>query len=609
MCGIAGIVARDANRYNSNIHQMVEALGHRGPDGEGVSLFDNCALGHTRLSIIDLESGDQPMTDVSGNRSIVFNGEIYGYKSLKKELSTYSYQNNSDTEVILAAYDKHGEALPSKLPGMFAFAIWDNTNQSLFAARDRFGEKPFYYAKIDDGFIFASEIKALLASGLIEPILDKKAVGHYLKYLYVHPGQTIYSNIQNLPSGCQLLWKDGAFTVTKYWELPPVESDISVPDAEEQFRNLFETAVEKQLIADVPVGAFLSGGLDSSAVVGVASKFREDLQTFSFGFEYGPDELPYAKAIAEKYHTNHTELLDKKEDLAMLLSKMQEIYDEPFADSSNIPTYLISKYASEKIKVVITGDGGDELLGGYDAYHSLERMIGVKDKSMVRKLFLKTVAAGFGRISPTVKEYYQNEMADMVATAESVFASHRHSMQNSYMEDVDLLDLGLDTDYSELMNIGRYTSESVDDAMRMDLEDYMPGDILVKTDRASMANGLELRTPFLDVDFVSFCIAMPHQLKIKGEKDKIIMREVFDGLLTKEILNREKQGFGSPITQWLKMPAIVELKNEYLLDRNKKIFSLLPYEQVEQMAAYGNYASWSLLILSMWMEKYSFNIG
>jgi asparagine synthase (glutamine-hydrolysing) len=304
------------------------------------------------------------------NLAITFNGEIYGYREIKAKLKEYEFHTTSDTEVILALYQLHGKDLLRHLPGMFAFALWDEREQSLFAARDRFGEKPFYYAWGPNGeFLFASEIKSLLATDLLKARLDHSALTHYLQRLYVHPHQTIYSNIFVLPPAHSLVLKNGQLRVERYWELPPTKEPISEAEAVAEFRRLLERAVDRQLVADVPVGTFLSGGLDSSSVVAAASQTHSGLRTFAFGFPDATNELPYAREIAELYRTKHTELEDKHLDLVALLKEMGRVYDEPFADSSNIPMYLISRAARPHVKVVLTGDGGDELLAGYDYWY------------------------------------------------------------------------------------------------------------------------------------------------------------------------------------------------------------------------------------------------
>lgn len=597
MCGIAGIVSYDASSYTHQLTKMMDSLKHRGPDGIGSVFFNSCALGHRRLKIVDLNTGDQPMFSKSKKTAIVFNGEIYGYKEIRKTVKEYSFITLSDTEVILALYEKFGNKFLKLLPGMFSFAIWNNEKRELFCARDRFGEKPFYYAwGKNQEFIFASEIKGIIASGLIDPVLSPIALKHYIEHLYVHPYHTIYENIFTLPPAHSLLLNNNKTSVQRYWNLPATIEKIDLNEAEEKFRYLLQCAVDKMLIADVPIGAFLSGGIDSSSVVAFAGNINKGIHTFSFGFEEGVNELPFAKVVAEKLQTQHTELEDKHEDIAELILRMTDVYDEPFADSSNIPTYLISKYAAKYQKVVLTGDGGDEMLGGYVNWY---KPLLNNDSKILQKSFLKLAAKKIlGKTQNNLVPYNNNFSA----------LAKRHLSQNIFFNEYELNALGLQNVMS-FNTPSVYHSNTVDDAMRMDIENYMPGDILVKTDRASMANGLELRAPFLDVDLASFCISLPYIMKISNESDKIILKNALRERLPATILSRKKQGFGAPINPWLKLKPVAELKRNFLCDNNKKIFSIFPFRIIQNIIQADDYKTWQLLILSLWMEKHSFSIN
>lgn len=599
MCGIAGIVAPGAQQYAEPLRRMVERLGHRGPDGSGAHCFGSCALGHTRLSIVDLRAGQQPMLAPLAPVGITFNGEIYGYKSIRQSLGDYPFRTTSDTEVILALYERYGAGLLDRLPGMFAFAIWDDAAQELLCARDRFGEKPFYYAFGPRGeLLFASEIKSLLASGLIEPALDGDAIAHYLKYLYVHPYQTIYRNVHTLPPAHLLRYKDGKVTVERYWRLPPVDERIALGEATEQFRQLFDQAVARQLVADVPVGAFLSGGLDSSTVVAAASRHQAGLKTFSFGFESGVNELPFAREVARQYQTEHSELADDRPDIAELLVTMQAIYDEPLADSSNIPTYLIARQARQHVKVVLTGDGGDELLGGYSWYKPLLHMQGrLSDQDW---LFFMLRAANKLSAQPALRE----RIGGMVYRRRYASLAEAHLGQKQYFGDAELAAFGLRPPAQPTFAPERPEGATLDDALRMDLQDYMPGDILVKIDRASMAHGLELRAPFLDVDFATFCAGLPARLKISSSQDKLIMRRAFAADWPASVRARGKQGFGAPVQQWLRRDGVRALKRQYLDDPAQKLFALLPFEQTRAAAQRGDYRTWILLVLALWLDQH-----
>lgn len=608
MCGIAGVVTPRAEREAATVKRMVAALRHRGPDDEGTILFESCGLGHARLSIVDLSTGHQPMYSADRQTAVVFNGEIYGYQALRRALGDYPFRTSSDTELILALYDRHGTRCLDQLPGMFAFAIWDERTRTLFAARDRFGEKPFYYAFGRGGeFIFASEIKGILASGLVDPVIDPTSVAHYLKYLYVDPERTIYANVFTLPPAHRLLLRDGRVTVERYWSFPRTLEKVDLGEAVEQFKHLFSSAVERQLIADVPVGAFLSGGLDSSTVVAVASEHKSRLRTFSFGFEDAVSELPFADGIARKYGTDHRELTAEKVDLAELILLMRDIYDEPFADSSNIPTYLISKLARQHLKVVLTGDGADELLGGYGWwYMPIQAMIEASNMGAVRRGVARLIARILARARGREAAKWRWRTAGLEASRRYRSVVEAHRARPPYFSDGELEGLllrGYSAEGSERTYSWRPT-DTLNDAMAMDLEEYMPGDILVKTDRASMANGLELRSPFLDVDFASFCVSLPSMLKIREGRDKWILREAYASSWTEEVRSRGKQGFGAPVQQWLRRPSMRALREKYLGNPNNAIFALLSYPEVQKRAQHEDYQTWSLLVLALWMEKY-----
>lgn len=563
MCGIAGIVGHGAGGRRAEVEAMNAAIAHRGPNADGIHSYPSCMLAHKRLAIVDLTPGGaQPMLSPGGSVAVTFNGEIYGYQELKKALS-YPFQSQSDTEVILALYAKHGAGVAEFLPGMFAFALWDDTKQTLIAARDRFGEKPFYYALTDAGeLIFASEIKAIIASGRMTPQIDSASLAHYLHKLYVHPTKTIYSNIHTLPPAHMLVFKNGVVEVSRYWSLPQTARAISLSDALPEFSRLLRDAVRKQLVADVPVGAFLSGGLDSTTIVALASEITPHIKTFAFGFNSSKNELSYAKMAADLYGTEHYELHDDEHNIAELLRTMATVYDEPFADSSNIPTYLISREARTHATVALSGDGADELLGGYGSY-----------KAFLPQSLLAQLLVGFAQP-----------------------VSHRDDNFFTRSEIATLLTKSFSLPDAPIFN-------NPDDAMRDDLVDYMPGDILVKTDRASMAHALELRAPFLDVPFAEFAASLPYSLKINKQSDKVILREAFGNKWPEPIRRRTKQGFGAPVDKWLQRDDVQKLMSEYLNNSHQKIFQHLSFDATRSYIARNDYKTWILLVLAMWAER------
>lgn len=599
MCGVAGIVAQNSERYRENLQAMLGSMRHRGPDGSGMFFYPNCALGHVRLSIVDLEGGHQPMQDQQSQTSVTFNGEIYGYESLKKQID-FPYRTNSDTELLLALYARYGVAMLDSLPGMFAFALWDNGRQRLFAARDRFGEKPFYYALGPEGeFVFASEIKAVLASGLVEPEMDLSALGHYLKKLYVPSDRAIYANIKCLAPAHCLTWERGALHVSRYWSLPArAHASISVASASEEFAFLLEEAVNKQLVADVQVGAFLSGGLDSSTVVALAAKRQPGLRTLSFGFDTGCDELPFAREISEKYRTQHKEFREANLPLAELMLKMASVYDEPFADSSNIPMYVLCEQAARELKVVLTGDGGDELFAGYDFWYRPLLKIDAGRCSWKEHFYYSLARIAAKARLPIWRSLFRAGECAPLAKYKSV--AEAHISQNVYFQSNELEQMGIVAARAPMPEV---FYGGLEDALRMDIVDYMPGDILTKTDRASMANGLELRSPFLDVEFASFVISLPHTLKINSAEDKIILRRAFSEAWSPSVRNRSKQGFGAPVSAWMNRPDMKLLLADYLTDRTKKIFNLFDARTVEKVTSESSYRTWIFLVLSVWLEQ------
>ncbi len=608
MCGIIGIAAQDAKKYEDRARNMMQCITHRGPDGDGLKIFKNCALGHRRLSIVDIATGAQPMFNTDGSVGLVFNGEIYGFKELKKQLTSYPFKTSSDTEAILALYEARGEAFLKDLPGMFALALWDEKIQTLFIARDRFGEKPLYYAIGTGGeLIFGSEIKSIIASGLIKPELDIDSVAHYLNKLYVSPVKTIYKNIHTLPPAHSLIYKDGKIKISRYWNQPETNLGITLDEALPEFKRLLNNAVKNQLVADVPVGAFLSGGVDSTTVVSIASKLSPHIKTFAFGYEGTKNELSFAKMAAEKYGTDHHELHDTDYKIADLLIQMADIYDEPLADSSTISTYLISKLTRKHTTVVLSGDGGDELLGGY---HGWNRPIMAMTDPMLsnfpgKSLLMRLMA------QIALRTQWQKKV-DVINTARGLHyrsnfknAIDAHRTSNMFFKPSELAALGLSPEI-QFPTPSWNPSNTVDDAMRDDLENYMPGDILVKTDRASMASSLELRSPFLDIPFAEFAISLPHNLKITDSEDKMILRRAYEHDWPEAIRNRSKQGFGAPIHIWLEKPEVKKLINEYLNDPKKKIFRYISFPKSRKYIAEKKYKLWILLTLSLWMERHEF---
>ena len=599
MCGIAGIISPNARNYTQEIEKMTDVIAYRGPDSADHEFFDHAALGHRRLSIIDLsENGKQPLFSATKKECIVLNGEIYGYQNIKDRYSDYHYKGASDTEVILAMYQKKQENLIHELPGMFAFAIWNEKKQELFCARDRFGEKPFYYALGENGeFIFASEIKQIIASGLVKPEIDQAQIAYYLKNGYIHPHKTIYKNIFNLKPAHTLVLKNGKIETKPYWTIPTETSKLSLDESIEKFQYLLDNAVKKQLVADVPVGSFLSGGLDSSTIVAVASKYKKNLKTLVYGYESGDlNEMPYAKAIADKYETDHHILLDKKQKISQTLQEVYSYMDEPLMDSSLLPTHLIFKEASKNLKVVLSGDVGDELFGGYSFY---KYNIDLSEKGFypnyLSKMFL--LANQFKNIgTERLHRAQYNDTIDF----------HQNKVRN-YFTSSEIKNLGLHDKIPSQDFSFEPNGKDFNDLMRIDLEKYVPGNMLLKGDRTSMYNSVEVRIPFLDIDFAEFCIQLPWQYKVNKSEDKIILRKAYSQAWTEEIAKRGKNGFAASVNEWFKELELQELSKNLLENRDSFIFHYLDFNEVQKKLN-KQLQHWSLLVLALWFENNKKNL-
>lgn len=605
MCGICTIISKTQTSIEP-IQKMVSALHHRGPDANGVKKIGDCVLGQARLSIIDLETGKQPMSYQNNRFWITFNGEIYNYRETKKELEKlgYSFLTSSDTEVILAAYEKWGVSCLDRFRGMFAFVLWDAKEETLFAARDIFGEKPLYYALKDDAtLIMASEIKSIIASGLIEPDIERNSVDAYLALGYVPPDRTIYKNIQTLPPSHYMIFKDQKIQTACYWQPVSQKQSLSLSDAGDRLRELLEQAVTRQMVADVPVGAFLSGGLDSSTIVALMQmQSAKPIKTFSVGFGNMINELPYAKAVAEKYKTEHYEIDLGTPDVAAMLLKMAETYDEPFADTSNIPTFLVSQFAAKQVKVVLSGDGADELFGGYSwSYPSL-----VKSEKLSESTALWIMLRSLSKL---IK--HKNKDLSLLSSGYGLSSrwpdiTTRQFMQNVHIRKVQREELwgksrsGINTYEPGAYYYPPKEVNGADRGFYFDLKSYLPGDILVKVDRAAMANSLETRAPFLDRDLAEFALSLPVNLKVDNWKTKILMQDALSRYWPDELKGRRKQGFGAPIDTWVKQKKVTDLFND-VFSPGSRLTALLPGLHTHKPK--NIYNQWILMVLGLWLEE------
>jgi asparagine synthase (glutamine-hydrolysing) len=579
MCGIAGFVSKDEHREtrtaNEVLERMCRVITHRGPDDQGTLVKNQVALGMRRLSIIDLAGGHQPMSGCDGAVTIVFNGEIYNYRELHRELESrgHQFKTHSDTETIVHAYEEYGARCVDYLRGMFAFAIWDAHAREIFIARDRVGKKPLYYTITRGGtLIFGSELKSLREHPEFRGETSVEALDAYLTFGYVPDPLTIFRDVQKLPPGCHLTFKDGRVRVEQYWDFPyeheqqnPARSEA---DCLEELRALLDEAVRLRLEADVPLGAFLSGGVDSSAVVGLMTRhMSQPVKTFSIGFhEDSYNELKYARIAAQHFGTDHHELIVTP-DICEKVDELVWHFDEPFADSSALPTYVVSKLARQHVKVVLSGDGGDELFAGYTRY-ALDRKRSAF--THLPQVVRQGVMQPLGRNLPHGawgRNYLHNVALDPLDRyIEDVSIFTRLNKPALYTDDFRQQLGACDAaarfrDYAAHSRAG----DPLDPLLYLDSKTYLPGDILTKVDRMSMAASLEVRGPLLDHKLIEFvCTRIPASMKMKGLETKHIFKRAVRDLVPAEILDRPKQGFGIPIDRWI---------NEQLRERVRGILT------------------------------------
>lgn len=567
MCGIVGIVEQDPARTVApdDLARMVRMLHHRGPDEEGSVTLPGVGLGMRRLAIVDLAGGQQPILNETGDIKVVANGEIYNFRELQRELEGFGHtfhSRQSDIEVLVHAYEQWGEDFLVRLRGMFALALWDGRTRTLIAARDRAGEKPLYWTETPRGLLLASEVKALLVRPEVSRELDPVSLDQFLTYEYVLAPRTLLKGVHKVPPAHFLRYRGGEATVHRYWDAADVGlRDWTDDDAAGALRDALRTSVRRQLMADVPLGAFLSGGIDSSSIVALMSEAATTVNTFSIGFADGTyNELPYAREVAGLFKTNHRERTASP-DLGDMFERLIVHLDEPFADVSLFPTFTVSELAREHVKVVLSGDGGDELFGGYDAYQAqaLAAKLGWMGDALMPAL--AGVAAA---LPPTEqKKGLVNKVKRFSAgatTAPSDLGHYRWMVYLGAREKARLYNAGLREALGSVdvygpvrEALGRFSQDDVlNRQLYADLSLYLADDILVKVDRMSMATSLETRAPFLDGDLMELAFSMPGHLKIRNGERKWILKQAMKDLLPAGILNRRKEGFSIPMKNWLR---------------------------------------------------------
>ncbi len=631
MCGICGVVKTQDKAPVSREHilSMCQSIRHRGPDDEGLFIERNVALGARRLSIIDVEGGHQPISNESGSVWIAYNGEVYNFPELRKELIArgHTFKTQTDTEAVLHSYEEWDEKFVSKLRGMFAAAIWDKRKRRLVLIRDRLGIKPLYYTFIDNKtFVFGSELKAVLAYPEVKRMMEPRALDLFLTLEYIPAPFSIFKGIYKLPAGCMLTFKQGKIQIEKYWQIS--EEDTlssgktrqSLEDIKEKLYLLLKESIKIRLVSDVPLGAFLSGGIDSSAIVGLMKEAgASPLRTFSIGFEDSTyNELQHAGRIAKQFNTQHEELILEPK-APQLTETLIHHLDEPFGDFSIFPTYLVSKMARNHVKVILSGDGGDELFAGYEHYQA---------QKLSQKLYMlplhKTLPPLVRKLPPSSqKKGVWNKLQRYCQGLEHS-PSLRHLRWMMFLSAKDKYGLYSDEFIRNLGGIQRIDEQepfqeiynrasrfdSINRELFLDLNTYLVDDILVKVDRMSMATSLETRVPLLDHKIVEFLFKIPGRFKLKGMTSKWLLKKTMERLLPRENIYRKKEGFSIPIKHWLRT-ELKDLMLTYLSEKRIQEEGYFQYPPIKRMMdchlqkkANFSHQLWALLVFEIWKEHY-----
>jgi asparagine synthase (glutamine-hydrolysing) len=614
MCGIAGILSlTEEPLLKDLLKRMCEVLRHRGPDDHGIfiSKGPGASLCHTRLSIIDLVGGHQPMPNEDQTIWITYNGEIYNFEELRKLLikKGHIFRTLSDTEVILHMYEEEGIQCVRYLRGMFAFAIWDEDKRSLYLARDRVGKKPLSYFWDGKRFIFASETKAILQHPEVPREPNLEALEPFLAFLYVPPELSMFKGIKKLPPAHWLHFKEGHIRTQRYWEPRPKLTDKPSKQLQQEITETLTESVKIRLVSDVPLGAFLSGGIDSSIVVGLMSKVSsERVKTFSVGFEEsGYSELRYARLVAERFNTDHHEFIVRP-NAVEILPKLIWHYDEPFGDSSSVPTYYVSKMTSQHVKVALSGDGGDELFAGYPRYQAIKYLRWLKKLPIV----ILEILGECGKILKTEGKALRalRLLKGLNMPLSDVYTDLVSTFKKEHRGKILLEDIPTHVCQPIVEGFERCKADPITAAGYTDLLTYLPHDLLTKVDIASMANSLEVRCPFLDHNVITLALKIPSNLKLKGTKTKYILKGAFKDLLPEPILKRGKMGFGVPLQIWFR-GKLREFLCDVILSRSayqRGYFKMgyvrrLVQEHLKGIADHSQ-RLWVLLNLELWHRTF-----
>ncbi len=612
MCGIAGLISRDGRPVDRDrLVGMVEAISHRGPDGEGIWTEGAVGFGHRRLAIVDLsDGGKQPRLSADGRFSITFNGEIYNYQDLKKELeaSGSNFRSTSDTEVLLELFAREGEGMLEKLRGMFAFAIWDKQKNELFFARDRIGKKPFFWMNDAAGFAFASEVPALTKPGPVE--IDQEALRLFIGLQYVPAPRTGFRGISSLPPAHCGTWKNGTVSIRRYdsFESSPAFTG-SFEEAAHETRRLLDEAVRYRMIADVEVGCFLSGGMDSAAVAALMAKHSaSQIKTFTMGFpNWAADERAEAETFAKRIGAKHFSFEAKPSDGVALVDDLIDLYGVPYADSSSLPTYLLARETRYHVKAVMNGDGGDEAFGGYNRYRYFLRALSLR--GLGRLPLLEKASFGSPKVKRMLRTIQALSAGDAAGYAEMFTGSYFSERDSPALLQANFASATKDSTAEQFIIQNIHTS-GVDAALEFDRGSYLPDDLCVKMDRATMAHGLEARSPFLDQDLMRFATRLPSDFHFRGGKQKAVLQAAIADLVPSEVLSRPKRGFQVPLAAWFRD----DLRSAFVercLSSDAKLLDICRKEEVDRYLRendrgvdHGN-RLWMLLSLATWLEKYA----
>lgn len=637
MCGICGTaIPPQLNRRVSpdRLNQMRDALAHRGPDDAGAWVAGSIGLGQRRLSIVDLGGGHQPMSNLGcavsqaeteATLHIAFNGEIYNHTTLRRELESlgHRYQTASDTETILHLYEQFGLAGVERLRGMFAYAIWDAPQRKLILARDRVGIKPLYYALSADGTLhFASEIKALLAAQAVQPELNYAALSDQFANRYTSGTETLFKGIKRLPPGHTLVWHAGQIEIAPYWKLSFTKPAQRLSDADyvEQFRTVFRDCVASHLMSDVPLGMFLSGGIDSSAIAAVMSQLvKEPIKTFSVAFaEREANELDFARTVAQAYRTEHYEIVVSPQEFFAALPTLVYQEDEPLAHPSSVPLYFVSKLAREHVKVVLTGEGSDELLAGYNKYRvtMYNLQLGAQYEKLTPGFMRAAIKTGIQQLdgSNRLRQKLQRTFLCLPTELRDIyfdnFAVYAPGQQTQLFSADTLAQLAERDPYRTALGYAANTDADnlLDQLLAIDMQSYLH-ELLMKQDQMSMAASIESRVPFLDHELIEFATHLPTDMKLRGTTTKYILREAMKGVLPEEILTRKKMGFPVPIGAWFRGPY-KNIVDELVLSERALQRGLFNADYVRQLVARHhageNHAErlWMLVNFELWQRQF-----